>query len=414
MPISNPDQIEVSSSTFLLDDAKKGPIPLSTQVLNAFRLYPGIELFGKESSYEYYHLIKSTNDPMLARLLAIGIPLSSALSFSSKLLTDLCSVVDIIIESIVTGELATGNIQSLLVEVFEYGRYILGMMSGTFIALYSPELAADSFLTKPVDPSISFLSELEAARLYAMVDLLHKFFIKHHIDYRICCGTALGAKREGGIIRNDDDIDLMLHPDSIEAFKVLVEDGIFTKETGISIERQPWTGGWQSFYADTPKGITGSPLEHIGKPFIDIFPGTWRQKGNRQVISYGEDRMYDLSRNDYFTEEEWSEPAVLYPFGPTQLYGIKSIEDYIKRAYGQLALKYVLAAIPHDALAEISVSPLATCSIFARHDIPRAMRHIEKAPTSFDELEYYERTAHWVSDEEQIDVEALGITAISY
>ena len=281
----------------------------------------------------------------------------------------------------------------------EYVRHFMGIVFGIFVAWYSPELAAKSFLTKPVDPSINFLDKTEAAHLYAMADLLHKFFIKHHIDYRICCGTGLGAKREGGVIRNDDDVDLMLHPDSIEVFKALVDDGTFFEETGVSIKNQPWTGGWQTFYEDTPKGMVGSPLEHIGKPFIDIFPGAFRNKGNQQVITYGEDRMYNLSKDDYFTPEEWGETPELYSFGPTQLQGIKSIEAYLLRSYGPLALKYTALLYPHDVYSKVYKSPLRAFSILSQNPAPCYMRHVQKAPLDCDIIAFRTRTAGWMSDD---------------
>ncbi|WED43728.1 LicD family protein [Legionella cardiaca] len=372
---------------------------MSGQILNKLKRYPEIEIFGKECSYKYCKMINGIKNPLLSRLVASGIPLSSALSLLSKLLSDICRMIDTIIESIRTGEFAMGNTQSLLVDAVEYMRLFMGVVFGIFVAWYSPELAASSFLTNPVDSSINFLDKTEAAHLYSMADLLHKFFIKHKIDYRICCGTALGAKREGGVIRNDDDMDLMLHPDSIEAFKTLIDNGTFANETGISIKKQAWTGGWQCFYADSPKGMAGSPLEEIGKPFIDIFPGAWRKKGEKQVISYGEDRMYNLSRNDYFTIEEWSESPELYPFGPTRLYGIKSIDSYLIRSYGPLALKYTALIYPHDVYSRVYATPLRTFSILSQNPAPCYMRHEKKAPLDFDQIEYSIRILQWMGDD---------------
>lgn len=357
------------------------------------RRYSQIELFGKELSFAYYKEINNTSNPILSRLLASAIPLSSLLSLFTKLLSDLCRMIDTLIESIRTGEFAIGNIQTYLVDLVEYGRQLTGIVLGFFVAWYSPTLAAKSFLINPADPSIQFLNSKEAAHLYSMADLLHQFFIKHNIDYRICCGTALGAKREGGIIRNDDDIDLMLHPDSVEPFRTLINSNVFTQETGIAITDQPWTGGFQCFFPDSPKGLTGSPLEKIGKPFVDIFPGTWREKGEELVITYGEDRMYNMSRDDYFTKEEWDEPPALYNFGPTKLRGVQAIESYLTRAYGALALRYVAVLYPHDAYSSIYATPLEAFSIFAEHAAPCYMRHEQPAPLEWDEEEFRARTS---------------------
>lgn len=363
--------------------------------LNTVRRYHEIEVFGKEYSYKYYKLIQRINNPLLARLAASGIPLSSALSLVTKLLSDVCRIIHTIIESIRTREFAVGNLQSLLVDTVEYIRHFMGMVFGIFVAWYSPKLAAKTFLTMPVEPSINFLDTTKAAHLYSLADLLHKFFIHHHLDYRISCGTALGAKREGGIIRNDDDIDLMLHPDSLAAFSALIEDGTFTKETGCRINYQPWTGGWQVFYADSPKGQEGSPLAEIGNPYVDIFQTMWRKKGNQQVISYKNDTMYKLSRDDYFTADEWNESPELYDFGPTKLHGTKSMEDYIERAYGPLALRYTALIYPHDVYTKIYASPLRTFSILSQNASPRYLRHEEPLPVDFDQAEYDRRISQW-------------------
>lgn len=370
----------------------KGVGGVSSQVVNTFKRYSEIEVLGKEWSYRYSTLIHGIDNPLLARLVASGIPLSAALSLVLKLLSDCCRLLDTLGESIRTGEFAIGNVPLFLVDAMEYLRQLMGIILGVFVAWYSPQLAARSFLTNPVDPSIEMLTPKETAQLYSMVNALHQFFIEHKIDYRICCGTALGAQREGGIIRNDDDIDLMLHPDSVDAFRNLVNQGIFTEKTGIAIQYQPWTGGWQSFYKDSPKGVEGSPLETIGKPFIDVFAGVWRKKGNQQIISYGVDRMYNLFRSEYFTQEEWAETPKLYTFGPTKLLGIESMEAYLIRCYGPLALRYTAVEPPHEAYEKIYKSPLRVFSILAQHPLPCYMRHEKAMPVQYDEEEYSSRT----------------------
>lgn len=364
-------------------------------ILKTIKRYPELDMFGKECSYQFHTILTHMDNALISRLVASGIPLCSALSLVSKLLSDICRLIETVVQSIKTGEFASGNVQTLLVDAAEYARHIMGILFGIFVAWWSPQLAADTFLTQPANPAKTFLDQKEAARLYAMGDLLNKFFIKYKIDYRICCGTALGAKREGGIIRNDDDIDLMIHPDSVETFKALVNNGAFAKETGISIEWQQWTGGWESFYADSPKGNKGSPLERIGKPFVDIFPGVWRKKGNDNVITYGEDKMYNQSKGDYFTQEEWNEPPKLYAFGPTQLYGVKSIEPYLERSYGPLALKYIALLYPHDVYSHIYANPLKIFSILSQQPAPRYMRHVQKSPLDYDKNDYAVKAAQW-------------------
>lgn len=42
---------------------------------------------------------------------------------------------------------------------------------------------------------------------------------QHHINYRLMGGSALGAKRHGGFIPWDDDLDIFMTPDEFEAFR---------------------------------------------------------------------------------------------------------------------------------------------------------------------------------------------------
>ncbi len=359
--------------------------------VDVLKKYPEIELFSREKGYQLFEFItkKEKDQSPLAYLIALGIPVYSALNLASKLVSDACRIIDTIIQSINQREYAGGNIQTLIVDVAEYCRSFAGMLVGALVALYSPSYAAEKFLTITTDSTSSLLTPDEGARLYAMGDRLHAFFVRHKIEYRICSGTALGTQREGGIIRNDDDIDLMLHPDSVEQFKRLMQDATFTKETGISIEPQEVTGGWQCFYEDSPKGAPNTPTEHIGKPFVDIFPGTIRYLGGKPIITYGEDKMYLQSKGDHFTAEEWG-TRTLYPFGPTHLFGVepKAMKNYLWRCYGPSALNFKTRLYPHEAYSALYANPLRAYSILSQHPAPRYMKHVAPTPLDFDQEVY--------------------------
>lgn len=365
-------------------------------ILNTLKQYPELELYSKEKGYELYQLILQLerDQSLWVYVVGLGIPAHSALNLLSKMITDLCRIIDTVIQTIVQGEYAGGNVQTLLVDAVEYVRSFIGMTLGLFVMVYSPSYAAELFLTAPADPDTVYLTPDEGARLYAMADVLHAFFIRHKIDYRISCGTALGALREGGVIRNDDDMDLMIHPDSVEKFKNLCETGVFTRETGIDIVAQEFTGGWQCFYSDSPKGAPNTPLEHTGKPFIDIFPGISRLLCGQPIITYGNANMSLQSKGDYFTEADWA-TCVEYPFGPTHLFGIepKAMEDYLYRSYGPSALKYVNRLYPHEAYTAIYQSPLSIFSILSQHPSPRALRHVCPSPLDFDQEVYESKRA---------------------
>lgn len=363
---------------------------------NFLRKYPAIELYSRDQSYQLYQLIteQERNKSPLAYLIALGIPVSSALTLAAKFASDACRVIDTLIQSLNQREYAGGNVQTLIVDTSEYVRSFLGLLGGALVALYSPGYAAETFLTIAADPAQAFLTSDEGARLYAMADRLHDFFVRHKIDYRICSGTALGAVREQGIIRNDDDIDLMLHPDSVERFKQLIQNGTFTRETGISVEPQDITGGWQCFYSDSPKGEANTPTERIGKPFVDIFPGAIRYLGDQPIITYGEDKMYFQSKGDHFTAREWGNPA-LYSFGPTQLHGVEinAMKSYLERCYGPSALNYKTRLYPHEVYSAVYANPLRAYSILSQHSAPRYMRHVAPAPLDFDPAVYAAKIA---------------------
>jgi len=355
--------------------------------------YYEIEKFGKNISYQLYQNIVTQEQSVYAYMQAMAIPLVSALNIICKLITDLCCIIHTVIQSIAEHRYSAGNIFTLLANASEYCRSLLGCIFGIPITLlFSPRYAANTFLTPGSDISQTFLSAKESALLYAMADRLHVFFKAYKIDYRMCCGSALGAQREHGIIRNDDDIDLMIHPKSVELFTQLVNDGTFSRKTGISIQKQNITGGWQCFYEESPKGGAGTPLENIGFPFVDIFPGVYRKYKNDWIITYGENKMHYQSPGDYFTEQEWGKP-VLYRFGPTHLYGIQSIKTYLQRCYGPLATEYVSSLYPHEVYSTIFGHPHRVFTMLFQYSTPRYFKHTHPNPHSYDPEAFKIKTA---------------------
>ncbi len=62
------------------------------------------------------------------------------------------------------------------------------------------------------------LLELQDKILEIMVDIDH-FCVEHNVEYCLMGGSALGAKRHGGFIPWDDDLDIFMTPDNYERFR---------------------------------------------------------------------------------------------------------------------------------------------------------------------------------------------------
>lgn len=387
-------------------------------------MYPKIDGFGRNASYKLNRKIRDNEASRWRYLYGAGISFSAGLSMATIFTTGLCGALDCLIQSAKKGELVYGNMQTSIVYGSELWRSTQALFMGSYMALsHSPKEAAEKYLTIAADPHKARLNRDEAARVYAMGDLLREFFIKHKINHRMCSGTALGAFRDLGIILNDDDEDYLIHPDDVERLEKLFEDGTFTAETGIQVRRKEITGGWQCFYADSPKKFFSDEAikvnnpdaePDIGDPFIDIFPAVRKTLGNKEIFTYGKLEMSAQSPGDYLTPEEWGTEPTIYPFGPTTVWGIEreAMLEYLKRCYGPTALDYKTLLLPHKAYANASVelrksyqsarawsfreaySELRKAySTVTENPLPRFMRNETPVSTDFDKEVYYKQKA---------------------
>jgi hypothetical protein len=358
-------------------------LPVGDNSMNSIETgLSNIELKFLAASYKFGTKIEQTNDPVWSRVYATAIPFFCFLGETAKAVNDVNRLLSMVYRSFKTKKIVNGNVQSGVVHVCEHLRNLAGTVSGLFFGVYSPQESRKAFLTVKAEKLQTKLNQDAAARLYSLGFALSKFFTQHNIDYRICSGSLLGAVRHKGIIPWDDDIDLMLHPTSIKKFKALVEDGTFTKQTGLGIKWQNFTGGWQCFHQDSPKGR--GLLEGIGTPFVDIFCTKIEKKEKR--IVYINQEMQKLSTGDYFTINEWNK-SKKYPFGPIELISIQKAVPYISRCYGRDSLNFASQTMHHDVLAGMHQNPFdikGNLSKIWKYGLPRRTFIADKSPIVYD------------------------------
>lgn len=280
----------------------------------------------------------------------------------------------------------TGNIQTGIMHVSEHARNILGMTLGVPLAIAYPKTCSEVFLARRAKQMNRKLDMDDAAKLYALAYAVDAFFKKHSVDYRISGGTLLGAARHKGIIPWDDDVDVHLHPDSVQKCQELFEKSIFTKETGIEVKPQPHTGGWECFYSDSKKGE--GPLEGIGLPFLDVFRTVFDKE--TQTIQYESKEMGMAYPGEYFTLQNWNDSKE-YDFGPISMTGVKDYRECIDRSYGPDAMDFAYQTIHHEEFNKIFGQPLRVrenLKIISEYGLPRRTVLSDKSPIEYNKELY--------------------------
>lgn len=343
-----------------------------------------MEIDALKVSYQLGTLIdeERKDHPNWAKVHSLGIPLICLANEAVKAVVDTERMVALSCRSILKLKFDGGNVQSGAMHVCEHVRNIAGIVAGIPLALWSPKIARQTFLTVPAKKLQAKFNPQEAANLYSLGYALHEFCKRHGINYRICSGSVLGLEREGGIITHDDDIDTMLWPQHNDKMRALLEDGTFTRETGIHYKWQPFTGGWQIFHPHSKKGE--GHFEGIGFPFIDIF--CTKLNDTRDRIIYDLDKMNALSSGDYFTYEEWLDSSEK-DFGPIKVMSPNKPLAYLHRSYGPDCMDFAYQTMHHDELAKMVKHPFDLKGHYEkiqRFGFPRRTLIVDKSPIPFD------------------------------
>lgn len=155
---------------------------------------------------------------------------------------------------------------------------------------------------------------------------------KHDIHYFACGGSLLGARRDGGIIQHDDDIDIGVMEDEMHKLK----SDSFNRD----LERE----NLYIKHGDITK-IYSKDLKHGF--FVDVFSFTESDK----IITLTSESNREMWPDEYFYSREMF-PVVEYKFGNLTIMGPHNPVPYFERFYGK---DWMIPKKEHDHLGEIGL-----------------------------------------------------------
>ncbi|UJR07162.1 hypothetical protein I4U23_011450 [Adineta vaga] len=174
------------------------------------------------------------------------------------------------------------------------------------------------------------LNDNEVDKLYDIVEVTDGLFNQHHIRYTIEGGTFLGAVRNGGLIKHDNDADFNILQDDISKIKTLKHD---FAEYGLEIIDTP---GWglQISHQDSPTLAADLWTDGTHKwtskwPFLDLIAIRWDDKQEKYIYAG------DVAHNDYpeyyLTKSDWENPFERIAYGHLMLWVVGGENN--RRAY---------------------------------------------------------------------------------
>jgi phosphorylcholine metabolism protein LicD len=162
-----------------------------------------------------------------------------------------------------------------------------------------------------------YLSPEDSYSLYKMFYEASQLLEKNGIVYWIIGGTFLGAVRSGGIIKWDDDIDIMIPVEyKDKLYKLFKND--------------------KTFYIHKNNKYCNKILyrNNNNKLFIDIFYGKKSRKNGQSIIEHYNKKSKKTWPNDYYYLDKLF-PLRKYKFGAYEVYGSKEHLDFMERNFSK-------------------------------------------------------------------------------
>ena len=186
-------------------------------------------------------------------------------------------------------------------------------------------------------------------QIYELLSIINALLRQNGIDYSMDGGTLLGAIREKGVIRCDDDGDIILmYRDKqrlLDLRDALQAKGVIFQDTGLETFKL-------TFNEETLRAKFGVDLSEAAN--VDIF---LMEEDPDGMIRPKSDYYKHLFPKEYFPREELQQLRD-YPFGPPdrQLFLRGPIQPmrYLKTFYGPECFEYMIRTHSHIQLGPIS------------------------------------------------------------
>lgn len=174
-----------------------------------------------------------------------------------------------------------------------------------------------------------YLSSEDSYNLYKLFYEVSQLLKKNGIVYWITAGTFLGAVRSGGIIKWDDDIDIMI---PVEYKDKLYK--LFENNKTLNIYKN-------NIYCDKIE------YRNTDKYCIDVFYGSPKLVNGKIVIDHNNIFSIMAWPNEYFYLEDLF-PLRKYKFGAYEVYGPKEYQEFMERNFSKKWNKEAVISHSHS------------------------------------------------------------------